>query len=334
MNPILDTCINPHALFKDGVYYYIQGENSAISIRQSMDITNLKESKKQIVWSSSDSLSLSSIWAPEIAYLNNKWYIYFAADDGNRANRHLYVLENSSKNPLEGTFIFKAEIKLDELNNWGDQPTTFVHKGTQYLAWTSQEGDPASWKYLLSLNLYIAEMSNPWTLGSKKILISRPELEWEREWINEDGSRSDVPYYCNESPAFAYSQDSTKIILFYNTNSYSTIYHCIGMNYVNSDANLLDPNSWTKYSEPVFKQDPNHSIYAPGGACFIPSPDLQEWYMLYHARTESLPKYNLEKKTFNSSLRLQKVNWDINGMPVLGTPDNIKKKLKKPSGTK
>lgn len=39
-----------------------------------------------------------------------------------------------------------------------------------------------------------------WTLGSERVLISKPELEWERHYINETGWNPPHKVFVNEGP--------------------------------------------------------------------------------------------------------------------------------------
>lgn len=321
-NPLLETGLNPSCVFYNGIYYYTQGNNSSIQIWETTDITKLNEAKTKQVWAAENPDSMQNIWAPDLQRIGGKWYIYMSAGNSNRANRHIYVLENTAEKPTEGTFMLKGMITLDAGSNWGIEPTSFVHKGKQYLVWAGQEEDALQLGFETKINLYIALMENPWTLASERVLISKPELEWEREWVNEDGTRPAKPYYCNESPAFTYSPDSTQLDIFFNSNSFSTVYHCVGVITAQAEANLLDASSWIKNPEPIFLQNPTDSVLGPGGLCFIPSPDGTESYLLYHARTDKTTQQNAKGQP-NSSPRLQKIIWGKDGIPskemILGT---------------
>ena len=44
--------------------------------------------------------------------MDNKWYIYCAADDGNIDNRQIYVLENESPDPMKGEFVMKPNVSI------------------------------------------------------------------------------------------------------------------------------------------------------------------------------------------------------------------------------
>ena len=86
-------------------------------------------------------------------------------------------------------------------------------------------------------------MSNPWTLKSSRILISKPEYEWERQWVNPDGTRTAYPIYVNESPQFFHSRDNRKILIYYSASGCWTPYNCIGMLTANDNSDLLNPAS-------------------------------------------------------------------------------------------
>ena len=75
----------------------------------------------------------------------------------------------------------------------GIQATTFEHKGVRYLAWS---GWPKRRTNAETQCIYIARMKDPWTLDSPRVLISKPEYEWERQWVNPDGSRYGLPHLC------------------------------------------------------------------------------------------------------------------------------------------
>lgn len=62
------------------------------------------------VWVPKDPSNSHNLWNPEIRNINGKWYIYFAADDGNTDNHQIYVIENDSPDPMQGEFCMKGAI--------------------------------------------------------------------------------------------------------------------------------------------------------------------------------------------------------------------------------
>lgn len=103
----------------------------------------------------------------------------------------------------------------------------------------------------------------------------------------------------------------------------------MGMLVADADSDLLNPASWIKSQTPVFSQSPENGVYGPGGSSFVPSPDGTEFYIIYHAR--NIP--NSDGGPEIRSPRMQKIEWDSAGLPVLGTPVREGVPLPKPSGT-
>ena len=101
-NPLRERGAEPWAVFHEGKYYYTQGAESRIVLWETSDITNLNDSLRKPVWIPTDPSNSHHLWAPEMHRINNKWYIYFAADDGNMDNHQIYVIENEADFPTEG----------------------------------------------------------------------------------------------------------------------------------------------------------------------------------------------------------------------------------------
>lgn len=144
-NPILWQRADPHVtLYADAWYYFTATvpEYDRIELRRAKTLGGLAAAEAKVVWRKPDRGPMSHhIWAPEIHFINGKWYIYFTA--GRAAaigDIRMYVLENASLNPLEGVWTEKGEIKL----NWESftlDATTFEHRGTRYLAWAQSIPD-------------------------------------------------------------------------------------------------------------------------------------------------------------------------------------------------
>lgn len=323
-NPLLPSGFQPWALYHTGKYYYMQGAEDRIILRQTDDITDLVNAPQKEVWLPKDSTNAFHLWCPEIHFLNNKWYIYFAADDGNTDNHQLYVLENDAADPFDGEFIMKGRIKTDPDNNWAIHANVVEHHDKLYMVWSGWQTRRIETE---TQCIYIAEMENPWTLKSDRVLISKPEFEWERQWINPDGSRTAYPIYVNESPQFFHTKDRDKILVLYSASGIWTPYYAIGMLYADANSNLLDPVSWTKSEIPVFMQNAENKVYSIGNPAFLTSPDSDEAYFLYHAR-------NVELEAGDSRTpRMQKIEWDEAGFPVFGIPLPETAEIKKPDFT-
>lgn len=323
-NPLI-TGSEPWAIFQKGKYYYTQSTNDRITLWATDDITKLAEAPKKDVWIPENTSNAFHIWGPEIHYIEDKWYIYYCADDGNTDNHQIYVLENESQDPMKGEFIMKGKISTDKNDNWAIHASTFKHRGKYYLIWCGWQTRRI---YQETQCIYIAEMKNPWMLASDRVLIAKPEYEWECQWISVDGNKTAYPIHVNEAPQFFHSRNGDKLLIYYSASGNWTPYYCVGLLTADANSDLLHPDSWKKSPEPVFKQSPENHVYGPGNLSFIPSPDGKEWYILYHARNALRDMLVLDGRT----TRMQKIEWDENGIPVLGIPQNENTPLRKPSG--
>lgn len=327
-NPILPTGAEPWAIFHNGYYYYMQGMENKLVLWKTADITDLKNAPQKTIWLPTDPKNSQHLWGPEIHFLNGKWYVYYVADDGNMDNHQIYVLENTAKDPFEGKFVLKGRISTDKKNNWAIHPNVFEHKGSLYMTWSGWQSRRVNIEYQC---IYIAKMKNPWTLDSQRVLISQPELEWERQWINPDGSKTAYTIYVNEAPQFFRNKAQDKLYIFYSASGNWTPFYSVGMLTADATSDLLKPASWEKSERPVFKQSPELKIFAPGNCCFLPSPDGKEFYVLYHARKiENEPIGALDSR----SPRLQKIKWSEDGTPYFSEMISETVSLPKPSGTK
>ncbi|HEY0827825.1 MAG TPA: family 43 glycosylhydrolase, partial [Bacilli bacterium] len=176
----------------DGTYYFTATEPgyAYIELRRASTIEGLADASPAIVWRKHPVGRMSAnIWAPEIHYIENKWYIYFAAAETSETlnglfDHRMYVLENDSPNPMEGTWVEKGQI----ITNWESfalDATTFEHKGSRYLVWAQKDPQIKG-----NSNLYLARMSSPWSIQGKQICIATPEYDWET-----------IGFLVNEGPA-------------------------------------------------------------------------------------------------------------------------------------
>lgn len=309
-NPIViqraDPFIHRH---KDGYYYFIASvpEFDRIELRRAKTIDKLQDAKTKVIWEKHKEGEMSElIWAPEIHYINEKWYIYFAAAPNKEVtgitfNHRMYVLENESENPLEGNWIEKGQIKTG-WESFALDATTFEHNEKLYYVWAQEDLDiePKSHS-----NIYIAEMENPWSLKSKPVLLTKPELDWETKL-----------YWVNEGPGIL--KKNGRIFLTYSASATDENY-CIGMLTAMEDSNLLDENSWIKSKEPVFKTSYENGQYGPGHNSFTVSEDGKTDLLVYHSRNYTELKGDPLSDP-NRHARIEEIKWNEDGTPNFGKP--------------
>ena len=320
-NPLLPAGADPWCIYKNGYYYYTNTTGHNITIWKTKSIAKLKTAQKKIVFTPPRKGPYSKeIWAPEIHYLQDKWYIYFAADSGNNVDHRLWVLENNSPDPLKGEWKMKGKLTTPG-DKWSIDGSVYEHNDKMYLIWSGWDGDTNGQQ-----NIYIAAMSNPWTVEGKRIKISSPELDWETH--GDLNNPNDVPHVnVNEGPQILAYKD--KLFLIYSASGCWTDYYALGMLTASADSDLLDIASWKKSTQPVFKQSPENGVYAPGHNSFFRSADGKEYWILYHANSkpgQGCGKYR--------SPRAQRFTWKSDGSPDFDKPVRTNIPLEIPSNGK
>jgi GH43 family beta-xylosidase len=317
-NPIFISGADPWLTQKDGFYYYCGSMGSRLAIRKARNLVELKSSVPKTAWTPPQGTSYSrELWAPELHFVRGKWYIYFAADDGRNKNHRMYVLENPSPDPTEGTWEFKGKVS-DPSDKWAIDGSVFEYAGELYMIWSGWEGDVNGQQ-----NLYLASMTDPWTIGSERVRISAPEYDWET--IGDLNNPNDVPHVnVNEGPVALIH--GKRLFIIYSASGCWTDNYCLGMLTFTGKNNLLDPKAWKKSEKPVFKQKPEAGVYAPGHNSFFLSPDGKEDWILYHANPASGQGCGRYR-----SPRAQKFSWKQDGSPDFGEPVATGVPLKIPS---
>ena len=306
-NPLLPSGADPWSIYKDGYYYYTNTLGDRISIWKTKDLSKLKTAERRTVWMPpSGTMYSKQIWAPEIHFINGRWYIYFAADDGKNENHRMYVLESSSTDPLNGEWVLKGKIS-DPSDKWAIDGSVFEHRDQLYMVWSGWEGDANGRQ-----DIFIARMKNPWTIDGGRVKISEPTYDWEKHGdLNDPNNPPHVNV--NEGPQILKHKD--KIFLVYSASGCWTDFYTLGMLAASSKSDLLDPDSWKKTPEPVFSQSQENGVYAPGHNSFFKSPDGDEDWILYHANSEAGQGCGKHR-----SPRAQKFTWKQDGTPDFGVP--------------
>lgn len=320
-NPLLSSGADPWCTFRDGYYYYTNTTGKNITLWKTANIATLSTSEKRVVWTPPETGPYSrQLWAPEIHFLKGKWYVYFAADAGNNIEHRLYVLENSSKDPLQGTWIMKGQLHTPE-NKWAIDGSVFENKKQLYLIWSGWKGDVNG-----EQDIFIAKMKNPWTVIGKRTLISEPSYEWEKN--GDLNNPNDVAHVnVNEGPEILKHED--QLFLVYSASACWTDNYALGMLTANKNSDLMNASSWIKTDHPVFKGSTKNQVYAPGHNSFFKSPDGKENYILYHANSKPGQGCGVHR-----SPRAQPFTWNEDGSPNFGEPVAENMKIPVPSGTR
>lgn len=299
----------PHAIEDNGTFYFCgQIPGDTIAIYASDNLMTLPKGETKIICTATG-LGRRHFYSPELHKIDGKWYIYFESDRGNTDDHQIYVLENTADNPMDGDWILRGPIVTSDDWNFGIHPTIFQNGGRMYMLWSGWQKQRVESE---TQCIFIAEMENPWTLKSDRVLISSPDYEWERQWINPDGTRSAYPIFVNENPEVMLSPDGQKIVIAYSASGIWTVYNTLGILHAPTSANILQSSSWTKVAEPQIIQDAP-DVYGISNICYITDSKSGKHYVLYQA------KHDEDKEHSINDVRIKEISWDSNNLPVFNT---------------
>jgi len=317
-NPLLPSGPDPFVIFHDGFYYYMNTTAKNLTIWKTRGMSDLKNAEQKVVWTPPTEGPYShDIWAPELHFIHGKWYIYFAADAGTNQTHRLWVVENSSPDPLTDAWGIPHKL-ADSTDKWAIDGSVFENKGQLYLIWSGWEGDENG-----TQSIFIARLKNPWTIGSPRAKISAPQYPWEKVG---DTPGDGMPHIdVNEGPEMLKHAD--KLFLIYSASGCWTDYYALGEAIASANSNLLDPRSWKKAARPVFSESPEAHAYGTGHNGFFKSPDGKQDWIIYHANSE--PHQGCGRLR---SPRAQPFTWNPDGTPNFGKPIPLDQPVPRPSG--
>ena len=301
-NPLIEQRADPWIYRHTDGYYYFTATVPAydkLILRRAETLEGLATAPEVVIWEKHKSGIMGAhIWAPELHQIDGKWYIYFAAGSAEDIWAiRIYVLENESANPLEGTWVERGQLKTD-WESFSLDASTFEHDGTRYLVWAQHDPQLGG-----NTNLYIASMSDPWTLSSKQVMITRPEYDWEK-----------IGFWVNEGAAVL--KRNGRIFISYSASATDANY-AMGLLTASQDSDLLDVSSWSKSSTPIFKSA--NGVYGPGHNSFTVSADGTIDILVYHGRSyEQIAGDPLHDP--NRHTRVQQLPWNADGTPNFGEP--------------
>jgi GH43 family beta-xylosidase len=303
-NPIALQRADPHIVkHTDGFYYFTATVPAydRIVLRRAATLQGLSTAPERVIWTKHPSGEMGAhIWAPEIHHINGRWYVYFAAGRSDDIWRiRMYVLENASADPFSGTWVERGRI-VTAWDTFALDASTFVHNGIRYLVWAQQEPGINT-----NSNVYIARMTNPWTITGQPVRLTTPTLAWETRGFR-----------VNEGPAVI--QRNGRVFMTYSASATDANY-CLGLLTASASSNLLNPASWTKSQQPVFVSNDATSQYGPGHNSFTVSEDGRSDILVYHDRNyrdiSGDPLNDPNRRT-----RVQKLYWNADGTPNFGIP--------------
>lgn len=307
-NPVSDLA-DPRITFYNNFYYLTGTTGSNVTIRKAATLNSLKFATGVVVFTPPSGGPCCNFWAPELHRINNAWYVYYTAGtSADLTSQRTWVIENTSSDPVTGSWTDKGQIYHVAENFWAIDGSVFQLRDKNYFIWSGNSDASNTVQ-----RIYIAEMSNPWTLTGPRVLLSSPEYFWER---NDE---------INEGPVVV--QKNGKMFLVYSASGCWSADYALGMLTMNEADDPLNTSSWTKSDHPVFVTNAAASAYGPGHNGFFLSPDGMETWNIYHATSIEAGACDFTRTT-----RAQKMSWNADGTPDFGSPVRTGETLLAPAG--
>jgi len=308
-NPLNSSSPDPWMLYYNGNYYlsattWGQSASVGLNMWRASTIAGLKNASPVKIWQDNNASRCCQIWAPEFHLLNGpngqRWYLYYTAGTSGACcdNQRLHVLESAGTDPM-GPYTYKSQL----LPGWAIDGSILKVGGTNYLLYSQWQG--------ADQGVYIIQLNNPWTTTGSGVRITYPTNSWETV-----GGRT------NEAPVALYHGSDTFVI--FSASSCNTDDYKLGQLKL-TGSNPMSASSWTKKSTPIFQK--SGTVYAPGHNGFFKSPDGTEDWIVYHANSTSGNNCNMQR-----TARIQKISWNSDGSPNLGTPIQTNVSITVPSG--
>ncbi|HEY4143519.1 glycoside hydrolase family 43 protein [Pinirhizobacter sp.] len=313
---------DPYIEVVDGIYYYSSSGCGIadICVKQSRSLTGLATAPWQAVWKHGpgDIVNSKEVWAPELHYIDGRWYAYYAADDGDNDHHRLFVLAADKSGPALGKFheadtgLTHGQLKLSP-DHWGIDPNVFTAAdGKRYLTWScTNQADSA-----FPQRICLARLRDAVTVDGSTVLLSTPTEPWETR---------DKPI--QEGPV-GYARNGRTYITYSGSASWIPNDYAVGLLSLKAGGNARDAASWLK-SGPIF--DHHGTVYGPGSVVFVPSPDGKQQWNVYHA----IERLDCKPNAYACrDIRMQPMHFDAHGAPVLGVPIDAGVPMGLPSGEK
>jgi GH43 family beta-xylosidase len=287
---------------ENGLYYMTGSvpEYDRVVVRAAPSLAGLGTAPEKVIWRRPAAGTLGGyIWAPELHRIDGRWYAYFAAGDaGDPVHIRTYIISSPGRDPREP--LWGDPVRL--VTTWDTftlDSTTFVHRGTRYLAWAQREPGIAT-----NSNLYIATLASPTQLASAPVRIAVPTLPWEIQGFR-----------VNEGPAVLVRNG--RVFMTFSASATDARY-CMGLLTADADADLLDPASWVKSPDPIFTTSEVTHTYGPGHNSFTVDEQGRD-ILVYHARDyrdiAGDPLFDPNRHT-----RVQRLYFGRDGAPSFGIP--------------
>lgn len=312
-NPIQGFGADPWMIQHDGKYYYAESDGGhRIFVKESKTITKLGRARSRKVMDASvkGSEPRFGICGPHLNLIRGKWYIYFCAQTKPAkmwSAQRMWVLRSTTASPY-GPYEDMGEVLDSKDKEWAIDGAVLTRaNGDLYFIWSGIKNLKNQHQ-----SIWIARMRSPIRVDRKTITeISRPTFPWEC---------SVRPI--QEGPRPLFVDKNGKTIVMYSANASWTDEYCLG-SLTNTSGDFLNPAAWEKSRKPLFYK--TSTIFGPGGASYVKSPDGTEDWIIYHTARK-------KGSGWGRVINAQRFTWKKDGTPDFGIPIPRDQPIPVPSG--
>ena len=326
---------DPWIVQYQGAYYTCKAHGNGINVSKSEKLTVINSTKA--IWTAPKDNGImkpwntSHVWAPELHFIDGRWYVYYAAgrpssESGSYKMQRTGVLRSKTTDPMgeyeDMGMIYTGDEYSPSIVATTDNTCYAIDMGVVkigaklYAVWSGTINKESGGDQ----RIYIAEMSNPWTISSNRVEISKPDQSWE---LIEPAAK------VNEGPAFLQRDD--KLFVVYSCNGSWTKYYRLAYLMLNIGDDPMVPSNWKKSPNAVFYRCDDtvdeDGVNGVGHCCFTKSLDGTEDWIVYHVKNRNHGSYETGRSTF-----IQRFTWNADGTPNFGTPVGWGEPVVVPSG--
>jgi GH43 family beta-xylosidase len=306
-NPLKSSGPDPWVLRHKGWYYYMNTTGRDLTLWRTRNMADLATAENKVIFTPPPGKPYSKeLWAPEVHFLQGRWYVYFAADSLNNLTHRIWVIENDNPDPFQGEWTLKGKL-ADPGDHWAIDLTVLEHRGKLYAAWSGWAGRENGRQ-----DIYLARLKNPWTMRGDRVMIAKPENEWESHGKTPEAWHKTEPklILVNEGPEFL--KNNKQLFIAYSANA-CWLDYCLGL-LTHTGGSLMNPKNWRKSPQPVFTQSPENNVWGPGHGGFFADEKGQNW-MIYHANPGENDGCGNKRAP-----HIQPFSWSADGSPNFGRP--------------
>jgi GH43 family beta-xylosidase len=295
---------DPQTVYSDGWYYFISTNFNDLSVARSKTIAGLKTAESKVVYRDTNPTRCCNVWAPELHFLGDKWYIYYTAGENgsdNLGGQRSHVVQGGAT-PWD-EFRYGAQLT----NDWGIDGTILrFNDFGNYFVYSCMTGVPNQSTCIRKLGADNMSLEGPLSI------LSQPTEAWER---------SETPV--QEGQAGLYFGGKTYIA--YSANYCWTADYCVALLEWNGK-DPMAPTSWTKSRGCSLTS--GNGNFGTGHNSFFMSPDGNQTWITFHATAN--PNGACDN---NRYAMIQPLTANADGTPNFGRPEGNNFQWDEPSGT-